>query len=163
MYEVGFQGMGTFLEPGFQSTTVVYDGRIFTVGEDTVPLAEMYLPLVGGLEPVFHEVVFEIEVQHLATQSLVGSILIGEEAGICMLFQIGDHLLSDIVLPPVVEVDEQDTGIEIGCGNLVTVVYEDVIAPLVFHHPTGITVKGRVPQLGKVMAYDDITVEIDHL
>ena len=62
VYEFMLQGMDTFLKPGFQSTTVVYDVRVFTVGEDTVPFAEVDLPLVDGIEPVFHEVVFKIKV-----------------------------------------------------------------------------------------------------
>ena len=41
VYELMLQGMDTFLEPRFQSTTVVYDVRIFAVGEYTVPFAEM--------------------------------------------------------------------------------------------------------------------------
>ena len=145
VYEFMLQGMDTFFEPRFQSTAVVYDVRIFAVGEDTVPFAEMNLPLVGGIEPVFHEVVFEIEIFHLAAQDFIGRILVSVWTVVRMFFHVFGHLLSNVVFPPVVEIDELDAGIEVGCGNLVEIVYEDVVSPLVFHYTAGITVNRRVP------------------
>jgi len=145
VYEFMLQGMDTFLKPWFQSTAVVYDVRVFTVGEDTVPFAEVDLPLVGGIEPVFHEVVFEIKVFHLTAQNLIGRILISVWTGVRMFFHVFGHLLSNVVFPPVVEIDELDAGIEVGRGHLVEIVYEDVVSPLVFHYTAGITVNRRIP------------------
>lgn len=163
VYEFMLQGMDTFLKPGFQSTAVVYDVRVFTVGKDTVPLAEVDLPLVSGIEPVFHEVIFEIEVFHLAAQDLIGRILVSVWTGVRMFFHVFGHFLANVVFPPVVEIDELDAGIEVGRGNLVEIVYEDVVSPLIFHHTAGITVNRRVPQIGEIMADDDITVKVDDL
>ena len=80
-----------------------------------------------------------------------------------MFFHVFSHLLANVVLPPIVEIDELDAGIEVGCGNLVEIVYEDVVAPLVFHHTAGLTVNRRVPQIGEIMADYNITVEVDDL
>ena len=145
VYEFMLQGMDTLFEPWFQSTAVVYDVRVFTVGEDTVPFAEMDLPLAGRIEPVFHEVILEIEVFHLAAQDLIGWILVSVGTSVRMFFHVFGHLLANVVFPPVVEIDELDAGIEVGRGHLVEIVYEDIVSPLVFHHAAGITVNRRVP------------------
>jgi hypothetical protein len=154
--------MFAFLEPGFQSATVVYDGRVFASGEDPVPFTEMNLPLVGRLEPVFLEIVLIVKKKHFVTQYFIGSILIRIKTSVCIFFQVVGHFLANIILPPVVEVYEQHTGIEIRSSNLIEVMYEDIIASLVLHHATGIAVKRGVPEVGEVVPNDDVTIKVQH-
>ena len=137
--------MDALPEPGLEAAAVMHDAGIFAIGQYTGPFAEMDLPLVGGIEPVFHEVVFVVKIQDLAAEDLVGGILVGIGTCVDVLFQIGDQLLADVVTAPIVEIDEQYTSIEIRRNNLISVMYENIVTSLVFNPPTGIAVERSVP------------------